>query len=88
MALTFLGALAGGVGVQLNVAAGQGQHRGRQRAALVGTVAAAAVLAVVALLVLCIPPQPGHDLLERPQSLGGSSRSAGGPSRPSWCPGS
>lgn len=55
MALTFLGALAGGVGVQLNVALGKGSTSDAKRAATVGTAMAVAVLAVLAILILFIP---------------------------------
>lgn len=55
MALTFLGALAGGVGIQLNVALGKGSTADAKRAAWVGTGMAIAVLAALAVLILCIP---------------------------------
>ena len=52
MALTFLGALAGGVGVQLNVALGKGSTADAKRAAWVGTGMAIAVLVILAVLIL------------------------------------
>eukprot|EP00913_Durusdinium_trenchii_P034060 g31880.t1 len=55
MALTFLGALAGGVGVQLNIALGKGSTADAKHAAWVGTMMAIVVLVVLGVLILCIP---------------------------------
>ncbi|CAK9017989.1 unnamed protein product [Durusdinium trenchii] len=55
MALTFLGALAGGVGVQLNIALGKGSTADAKHAAWVGTMIAIVVLVVLGVLILCIP---------------------------------
>ncbi|CAJ1441371.1 unnamed protein product, partial [Effrenium voratum] len=55
MALTFLGALAGAVGVQLNIALGKGSTADAKRTAKVGTVMAVVFLLVLGALVVCIP---------------------------------
>ncbi|CAE8711120.1 unnamed protein product [Polarella glacialis] len=59
MCLTFLGALAGAVGMQMNIALGKGSAVSAKRSAAVGTGLAMTFLVVLALIVVCIPRQLG-----------------------------
>eukprot|EP00440_Ansanella_granifera_P070848 gb/GFBE01076892.1/.p1 GENE.gb/GFBE01076892.1/~~gb/GFBE01076892.1/.p1 ORF type:complete len:539 (+),score=97.35 gb/GFBE01076892.1/:1-1617(+) len=60
MVLTFLGALAGATGTQLNIALGKGCVEDAKRSALVGTCLAVAFLVVLGALIVFVPRTLGH----------------------------
>lgn len=59
MMLTFMGALAGAVGTQLNINLGKGSPAAARRSAAVGTSIAVVLLVVLGLLIVFIPRQLG-----------------------------